>query len=103
MKYLNKKISRNLIRKCLLIFKETSRNSKELSTILNKYLHGNTLTITENKTLNHHIKDILKIIGFTSTLLMPFGSILIIVIIKLSNKYKFNILPDSIKQSKEDL
>jgi hypothetical protein len=111
----NKAKSKNLFQKILkkgeyslLDFWAKSRNeikeTKEAERIFSKYMSGKEVTDDEKKALKYQTFDLIKIIFIGVPLaVIPGFSVIMILIVKVGRKYKFNILPSSfITKNKND-
>ena len=70
--------------------------TKEAASILKKHMRGQTTTKEERRMLKMQCYDLLKAVGIGIPLiLIPGGSIIIPVLLRIAKKYKINILPSS--------
>jgi len=92
-----KKGNKKRIIKFLSLLKVSISNSKELRQIFKNAIENKSITEEENKIIRHHIADILKTLGLSSLFILPFGSLMIILIIRLSEDYNMRLLPESLQ------
>ena len=82
---------KDFLQKC----KSEAGDYKEAGQILSKYASGDKPTKEELKIVYTQLIDTLKIGGSGAVFILPFGSILLIALIKLGNKFGINFLPSA--------
>ena len=83
----------------LLSLKTEAYESKEATSIVQKYIKHGKISEEEEKKLKLQMVDTLKILGIIIPLvLIPGASILMPLIIKVANKHNVNILPTSFRK-----
>lgn len=83
------------IKDFLLKCKEEGGDYKEAGQILSKYASGEKPSKEEMKKVYTQLVDTLKIGGSGTLFMLPFGSVLLIVLIKIGNKFGINFLPSA--------
>jgi len=83
------------IKDFLLKCKEEAGDYKEAGQILSKYAQGDKPTKEEFKIVYTQLIDTLKIGGSSAIFILPFGSVLLIALIKIGNKFGINFLPSA--------
>lgn len=96
-----KKGNKKRIIRFLNSLKESINDSKELHQIFKKAIESKHITEEDQKIIKHHITDILKTLGLGSLFILPFGSLMVILIVRLSEEYKIKILPESLQPSEK--
>ena len=74
------------------------RQTKELYQLMVKWSSGETLTIEEKTAVKSQLLDICKTIPALAIFMVPFGSVLLAILIKF---LPFNILPTAFKDTKD--
>lgn len=72
------------------------RETKELYNLMLKWSAGNELTAAEKKAVKTQLLDICKTVPALAVFMVPFGSVLLLMLIKF---LPFNILPSSFDDS----
>lgn len=92
-----KKGNKKRIIRFLNALKESLKDSKELRQIFKNAIENKSISEDDQKIIKHHITDILKTLGLGSLFILPFGSLMVILIVRLSEDYKIKILPESLQ------
>jgi hypothetical protein len=83
--------------------RQEAHQTKEAEEILIRYAEGKGVTIEEKKLLKTESIDIAKVIFIGIPLaVIPGFSVVMILLVKLGNKYKFNVLPSAFAKPKEE-
>jgi hypothetical protein len=93
--------NKNNIKNFLLKSKQEIGEYKEVGQILKKYSIGKKITFEEKQKVYKQFLDTLKISGGGIIFILPFGSFLLFIIIKLGKKYNINFLPSSWNNKKQ--
>ena len=86
----------------LLKCKEEIGDYKEVGQILKKASSNKTITKEDRKIVYEQLIDTLKIGSAGALFLVPFGSILIITLVKIGNKLGINFLPSAWNKTNEN-
>ena len=90
---------RGIIKKNLPLIKKEIEETKELSELLLKWSKEGKLTKSEMKKVKDQLFDILKAIPALAILIIPFGTLILYLLIKM---LPFNILPSAFLENSED-
>lgn len=108
MKTFTKSILKSIIKKgenSLIDFWQKSKQevteTKEAEKVFVKYVEGKEVSREENEIFKNQTFDLIRIIFIGIPLaVVPGFSIIMLVIVKIGNKYKFNVLPSSFRSKK---
>lgn len=76
--------------------REEVAETREASTYVKKYMGGEKLTKEENEAVRKQFYDILKMIGVGIPFaLVPGGSVLIPIIVKIARRHNIKLMPSS--------
>jgi len=96
------KKTKQILKDFFLGIKNEAKETKEASQLIRKHLNGNKLTKEEIKIVREQFYDILRGAGIgIPFMLIPMGSLLIPLMLKLSAKLGVELLPSSFRKEKQ--
>lgn len=82
---------KDFLEKC----KDEVEEYKEVGSILKKYASGEKISKEDMDKVYTQLLDTLKIGGSGTLFMLPFGSVLLVALIKIGNKFGINFLPSA--------
>lgn len=93
----NKKIKEKFV-ELFKNLKQEGNETKEMMNLITKYVETGSISDEESDKIREQLIDMLKLSGHLTIFMLPFGSLLIPFLIKISKKLNIDILPSSFKE-----
>lgn len=97
-KILNIKKIKSSMKNFLKNIAQEGREYKEMTQILHNFIKTGKVTKEDSKKVYTQLLDTLKLGGSAGIWLIPGGSVLLIILVKLAAKWHINLLPTSFKK-----
>ena len=98
---LNKEKIKNGIKDFLEKMKQEGREYREMEQIILDFVKTGKVSREDSKKVYEQLLDTLKIGGSAGVWLIPGGSVLLIILVKLAEKWGINILPSAFSKKNE--
>ncbi len=97
---LNKKKIKDGIRNFLEKINQEGKEYNEISQIIQSFIRTGKISKEDSKKVSEQLLDTLKMGGAAGLWLVPGGSVLLIILIKLAEKWGINLLPSAFNKKK---
>ncbi len=97
---LNKERIKNGIRDFLEKINQEGKEYKEIGQIIRSFIRTGKVSKKDSKKISKQLLDTLKMGGSVSIWLVPGGSVLLIILIKLAEKWGINLSPSAFNKKK---